>query len=197
MSQRLSLSLMPPVPLAQLPSMNATTMGSRRPLMVRACNRCLAEKLHAVTTRSTRLVNLPVHVTASRTSSSAQPLDNSQQNAGVQSAHPDGFVATASDSSSSSSAEDQADVSQSQQTVTVNDDSLPVRAALAGLQFYRTAISPLMPSSCRFQPTCSFYSIDSYKRYGAIHGGLTLRLTSGVANMTAMAGIAGSVGLGA
>ncbi|GFH31035.1 uncharacterized protein HaLaN_29988, partial [Haematococcus lacustris] len=43
-------------------------------------------------------------------------------------------------------------------------------AALAGLQFYRTAISPLMPSSCRFQPTCSFYSIDSYKRYGVWRG---------------------------
>ncbi|KAJ9514673.1 hypothetical protein QJQ45_028448 [Haematococcus lacustris] len=97
----------------------------------------------------------------------------------VKSAHPDGLVATASDSASLSSAEDQAHVSQPQQTNTANDDSLPVRAALAGLQFYRTAISPLMPSSCRFQPTCSFYSIDSYKRYGAMHGGCTLQLTSG------------------
>lgn len=41
------------------------------------------------------------------------------------------------------------------------------RLALGMLQFYRQGISPLMPSSCRFVPSCSEYSIISYKTYGA------------------------------
>lgn len=42
------------------------------------------------------------------------------------------------------------------------------RMALAMLAFYRNGISPLMPSSCRYIPTCSNYSIDSYKKFGKI-----------------------------
>ncbi|GIL64119.1 hypothetical protein Vafri_18082 [Volvox africanus] len=48
--------------------------------------------------------------------------------------------------------------------------SLGVRAALALLGFYRGVLSPLMPSTCRFLPTCSVYSIESYKKFGVTRG---------------------------
>lgn len=36
--------------------------------------------------------------------------------------------------------------------------------------FYQKAISPLKPPTCRFYPTCSTYSLQSYQRFGAIKG---------------------------
>lgn len=48
--------------------------------------------------------------------------------------------------------------------------SLGVRAALSLLAFYRNALSPLMPANCRFLPSCSLYSIDSYKKFGVARG---------------------------
>ncbi|MBV7256310.1 membrane protein insertion efficiency factor YidD [Pacificimonas sp. WHA3] len=36
--------------------------------------------------------------------------------------------------------------------------------------------SPLLPPTCRFQPTCSAYAIEALTRYGTIKGGwLALR----------------------
>mmetsp|Transcript_4526 Transcript_4526/g.7675 ORF Transcript_4526/g.7675 Transcript_4526/m.7675 type:complete len:202 (+) Transcript_4526:63-668(+) len=52
------------------------------------------------------------------------------------------------------------------------DNSIPVRMALAFINFYRTALSPLMQPSCRYQPTCSIYALEAYKRYGAWRGGV-------------------------
>jgi putative membrane protein insertion efficiency factor len=37
--------------------------------------------------------------------------------------------------------------------------------------FYRKAISPLYPPSCRFTPTCSAYALTSIERYGLLAGG--------------------------
>ncbi|GAX79422.1 hypothetical protein CEUSTIGMA_g6863.t1 [Chlamydomonas eustigma] len=48
--------------------------------------------------------------------------------------------------------------------------SLPVRIALGMLQFYKLGISPMMPSSCRYLPTCSEYSMQSYKKFGVWKG---------------------------
>ncbi|PNW70447.1 hypothetical protein CHLRE_17g720183v5 [Chlamydomonas reinhardtii] len=48
--------------------------------------------------------------------------------------------------------------------------SLGVRTALSMLAFYRNVMSPLMPSTCRFLPSCSNYSIESYKKFGVIKG---------------------------
>ena len=45
-------------------------------------------------------------------------------------------------------------------------DSLGVRAALGVLWFYKNGISPLLPKSCRFIPTCSSYSVESYQDFG-------------------------------
>lgn len=44
------------------------------------------------------------------------------------------------------------------------------------VKFYQKAISPLMPPTCRFLPTCSSYSLQAYERFGAIKGTyLTIR----------------------
>ena len=43
---------------------------------------------------------------------------------------------------------------------------------LIGLvKFYQKAISPLFPSSCRYTPTCSNYSLQALKKYGPFKGG--------------------------
>lgn len=38
------------------------------------------------------------------------------------------------------------------------------------IRFYQVAISPLLPSSCRFTPTCSQYTLDAVRTHGAIRG---------------------------
>ena len=46
---------------------------------------------------------------------------------------------------------------------------LPVRA-------YQWFISPLLPPSCRYEPTCSAYAIEALQRHGLLRGSwLTLR----------------------
>jgi hypothetical protein len=39
------------------------------------------------------------------------------------------------------------------------------------VKFYQRAISPYLPNSCRYVPTCSQYFIDSVKKYGPLKGG--------------------------
>jgi putative membrane protein insertion efficiency factor len=38
------------------------------------------------------------------------------------------------------------------------------------IYFYKIVLSPLMPSSCRFQPTCSSYFIEALKIHGPFKG---------------------------
>ncbi|MGI8618693.1 MAG: membrane protein insertion efficiency factor YidD [Gemmatimonadaceae bacterium] len=41
---------------------------------------------------------------------------------------------------------------------------------------YQVGISPLLPASCRYYPTCSAYAVEAIERHGAAHGGwLALR----------------------
>jgi uncharacterized protein len=42
---------------------------------------------------------------------------------------------------------------------------------LTFIQLYRRLISPLLPPTCRFQPTCSAYAMDAIREHGAISGG--------------------------
>ncbi len=39
------------------------------------------------------------------------------------------------------------------------------RIMLLIIGFYRRFISPLLPSTCRFSPTCSAYSYQAFKKY--------------------------------
>ena len=38
------------------------------------------------------------------------------------------------------------------------------------VRFYQKFISPLKGPTCRFYPTCSQYSIEAIKKYGALKG---------------------------
>jgi putative membrane protein insertion efficiency factor len=44
------------------------------------------------------------------------------------------------------------------------------RVPLALIRFYQKAISPGLPRSCRFEPTCSHYAYDAIETYGTIRG---------------------------
>jgi len=39
------------------------------------------------------------------------------------------------------------------------------------VKVYQTIISPITPSTCRFQPTCSHYTIEALQKHGLFHGG--------------------------
>lgn len=49
---------------------------------------------------------------------------------------------------------------------------LPQRVVLLLLRAYKWALSPLLPPSCRYIPTCSEYAMEAVERYGAFRGGL-------------------------
>jgi len=57
----------------------------------------------------------------------------------------------------------------------VFDPALRLRQAAAALliapiRFYRFFISPMLPPSCRFTPTCSHYAIDAIQKHGPAKG---------------------------
>ncbi|WP_203255699.1 membrane protein insertion efficiency factor YidD [Hyunsoonleella ulvae] len=39
------------------------------------------------------------------------------------------------------------------------------------IKVYQIFISPLTPATCRYQPTCSHYSIEALKKHGLFKGG--------------------------
>jgi len=41
---------------------------------------------------------------------------------------------------------------------------------IAILRVYKRFVSPLLPSACRFHPTCSEYMMDAVAKYGAGRG---------------------------
>jgi uncharacterized protein len=45
-----------------------------------------------------------------------------------------------------------------------------MQLALVILRFYKRWISPMLPSACRFHPTCSEYMMDAIERYGVARG---------------------------
>lgn len=48
--------------------------------------------------------------------------------------------------------------------------TLPRDVLLALLRFYRAGISPILPPSCRFEPSCSEYALIAIERFGAVRG---------------------------
>lgn len=35
---------------------------------------------------------------------------------------------------------------------------------------YQVCLSPLLPSSCRYYPSCSSYTVEALKRHGVVRG---------------------------
>ena len=51
-----------------------------------------------------------------------------------------------------------------------------VRLMQAPVWFYRGAISPMLPQSCRFTPSCSAYAFEALQVHGPLRGSwLTIR----------------------
>lgn len=47
----------------------------------------------------------------------------------------------------------------------------PVKLLFIGLiYFYKILISPILPKSCIYTPSCSTYSLEAIKRFGPIRG---------------------------
>jgi len=38
------------------------------------------------------------------------------------------------------------------------------------LRMYKKFISPMLPNSCRFHPTCSVYAMEALEKHGALMG---------------------------
>ena len=56
---------------------------------------------------------------------------------------------------------------------------LPRTIAIGLIRVYKLVISPLLPSACRFHPTCSEYMKDAIEKHGVLKGvGMGLRRLS-------------------
>ena len=54
--------------------------------------------------------------------------------------------------------------------------ALPRTVLILFVRTYQIVLSPLLPASCRYYPSCSTYAIEALERHGALRGGwLTLR----------------------
>jgi uncharacterized protein len=50
------------------------------------------------------------------------------------------------------------------------------KAVIATLRLYKRWVSPLLPSACRFSPTCSEYMLEAVNLHGVLRGvGMGLR----------------------
>ncbi len=48
--------------------------------------------------------------------------------------------------------------------------------AILSIKLYQRAVSPYLPSMCRYHPTCSHYALEAIERYGVARGSwLTIR----------------------
>jgi hypothetical protein len=43
--------------------------------------------------------------------------------------------------------------------------------ALGVIRFYQACLSPVLPSNCRFYPSCSTYAFEAVEKWGVWHGG--------------------------
>lgn len=46
------------------------------------------------------------------------------------------------------------------------------KLVLSILKFYKKFISPILPDSCRFYPTCSEYAAEAVGKYGVLKGSI-------------------------
>lgn len=52
----------------------------------------------------------------------------------------------------------------------VRPASWPARIFIAPIRFYQLFISPALPPTCRFTPSCSAYAVGSLREHGALRG---------------------------
>jgi hypothetical protein len=38
------------------------------------------------------------------------------------------------------------------------------------IQIYRRFLSPMLPPTCRYEPSCSLYTVQAIEKYGALKG---------------------------
>jgi hypothetical protein len=58
----------------------------------------------------------------------------------------------------------------------VNIGSVARILCLGSIRFYQACLSPVLPSACRFHPSCSSYAFEAVSTWGAWKGGgLALR----------------------
>ncbi len=51
------------------------------------------------------------------------------------------------------------------------DSGIVARAMMACIRFYQRFISPLLPRTCIYTPTCSEYAVQAIRKYGCLRGG--------------------------
>ena len=73
--------------------------------------------------------------------------------------------------------------------------SLAVWLLSAPVRAYRLLLSPLLPPSCRYEPTCSAYALEALKIHGPARG-LWLALRR-IARCHPISWLGGGAGLGA
>lgn len=44
--------------------------------------------------------------------------------------------------------------------------------AIAPIRIYRRFVSPMLPPSCRYWPSCSEYALQAIQKHGVLKGGL-------------------------
>jgi putative membrane protein insertion efficiency factor len=70
--------------------------------------------------------------------------------------------------------------------------SLTTALLVGPIRLYQWCISPLLPSACRFEPTCSHYAVEAIKVHGAVRGlALALRRLSRCHPFTILGGSSG------
>jgi putative membrane protein insertion efficiency factor len=47
---------------------------------------------------------------------------------------------------------------------------IPRSILIGAVRGYQVAISPALPPSCRFYPSCSQYALEALRRHGALRG---------------------------
>jgi putative membrane protein insertion efficiency factor len=44
------------------------------------------------------------------------------------------------------------------------------RASVGLIRVYRRYLSPMLPASCRYTPSCSLYTLQAIEKYGVLRG---------------------------
>lgn len=47
---------------------------------------------------------------------------------------------------------------------------VPRTVLVLGVRAYQVGLSPLLPASCRYYPSCSAYAVEALERHGALRG---------------------------